>query len=228
MKSINENILVIVAHTDDEAIGLGGTLARHAKEGANIFGLSMTNGVDARVGSAAEDAKERRAAAQRAAKLIGLSWVDVDNFPDNRMDSVPILDVVRVIEKIKYSIKPVIIYTHSCADLNVDHRVVSQATLTAFRPQPGESWQEIRTFEIPSATDFGCRSVTNLFCPNLYINIEDTWATKAAALKEYQAEMRFAPHSRSLEGIENLAKLRGNQVGMRYAEAFEVIRKIVR
>ena len=228
MKPKNENILVIVAHSDDETIGLGGTLARHAKEGANIFGLSMTNGISARAGSTAEDENERRAAAQRAAKMIGLSWLEVDNFPDNKMDSVPILDIVRVIEKIKHSVKPVIIYTHSCADLNVDHRIVSQATLTAFRPQPDESWQELRTFEIPSATDFGHRSVTNLFCPNLYINIENTWATKVAALKEYQAEMRSAPHSRSLEGIENLAKLRGNQVGMRYAEAFEVIRKIVR
>ena len=228
LKTKKENILVIVAHTDDETIGLGGTIARHAKDGDNIFGIAMTNGVGARKSHNSLQINERKNAAQNAANLIGLKWLDVENFPDNAMDSVPILEVVRVIERVKSTINPTIIYTHSYADLNVDHRVVNQATITAFRPQPDEVWEEIRVFEIPSATDYGYKSTTGIFSPNLYINIESTWEIKRAALMSYMAEMRRAPHSRSLEGIEALAKIRGNQVVINYAEAFEVIRKIVR
>ena len=144
------------------------------------------------------------------------------------MDSIPLIEVVKFIEKAKENIKPKIIYTHSSSDLNIDHRIVSQATLTAFRPQPDEEWEEIRTFEVPSATDFAHKSITNSFSPNLYIDIKEKWKKKLCALKAYSSEMRKFPHSRSLEGVENLARYRGNQVGLEYAEAFEVIRKIER
>ena len=136
--------------------------------------------------------------------------------------------LVEVIEKAKFLVIPTLVYTHSSADLNVDHRVVSQATLTAFRPQPNEVWQEIRTFEIASATDYGHKSITNLFYPNLYVDITGTWEKKLAALNEYKMEMRDAPHTRSFEGLENLAKHRGNQVGLKYAEAFEVGRLFIK
>ena len=123
---------------------------------------------------------------------------------------------------------PDIIYTHSQADLNVDHRIVNQAVFTAFRPQPNETWEEIRSFEIPSSTDYSHPSVTSQFIPNLYINIDSTWHLKLLALKKYHLEMRPNPHSRSYEGLEGLAKLRGFQVGVKMAEAFEIIRKIER
>ena len=144
------------------------------------------------------------------------------------MDSIPLLDIIKFIEKTKILIKPKIIYTHSASDLNIDHRIISQATLTAFRPEEKEIWQEIRTFEVPSSTDYGHKAITNSFHPNLYINITDSWNKKLIALNVYSGEMRNAPHARSTEGIENLAKYRGNQVGLYYAEAFEVIRKIIR
>ena len=99
-------------------------------------------------------------------------------------------------------------------------------TMTAFRSPPNEEWEEIRTFEVRSATDYAHLSITNSFIPNLYIDIKEKWETKLNALKAYSIEMRDFPHSRSFEGIENLAKYRGNQVDLEYAEAFEVIRKI--
>ena len=222
-------VLVVVAHTDDEALGLGGTIAKHVENGSTVYGVSMTDGVGAR-GKTGDDEeiKVRTQASINAGKILGLTWLEGGSFPDNAMDSVPLLAVTKVIEKAKALIKPTLVYTHSSADLNVDHRVVSQATLMAFRPQSNEIWQEIRTFEIASATDYGHKSITNSFCPNLYIDITGTWKKKLAALKEYQMEMRDAPHARSFEGLENLAKHRGNQVGLYWAEAFEIIRKIER
>jgi LmbE family N-acetylglucosaminyl deacetylase len=224
----NFNVLVIVAHTDDETIGLGGTIAKHVENGDFVYGVSMTDGVGARGEEIENKIKIRSQASLNAGKILGLTWIEGGCFPDNAMDTIPLLAVTKVIEKAKSLVTPTLIYTHSAADLNVDHRVVCMATLTAFRPQPDEVWQEIRTFEIASATDFGHKSLTNTFNPNLYINIKQTWGKKLMALNEYGSEMRNTPHTRSFEGLENLAKHRGHQVGLHYAEAFEIIRKIER
>lgn len=229
MNSTNKRtVLVVIAHTDDEALGLGGTIAKHVENGDSVFGISMTNGLGARGEENEAGVKLRTQASINAGKILGLTWIEGGSFPDNAMDTVPLLAVAKIIEKAKSLVNPTIVYTHSSADLNVDHRVVSQATLTAFRPQPNEVWEEIRTFEIASSTDYGHKSITNIFYPNLYVDIKHTWDKKLAALNEYRIEMRDAPHTRSFEGLENLAKYRGNQVGLYYAEAFEIIRKIER
>lgn len=221
-----ETVLITVAHSDDETLGAGGTLARHVKAGDRVFGLSLTDGVGARTSAEMSDSIDRAAAAKRAAAVIGFQWLEPGDFPDNEMDRVSLLSIVRVLEKAKAETRPTIVYTHSPADLNIDHRLVCEAVLTAFRPQPGETCREIRTIEIPSATDFGHPSVTGVFRPNLFVDISAHWDVKKAALECYRTEMRAAPHSRSLEGVRNLACLRGNQVGLDMAEAFEVLRKI--
>jgi LmbE family N-acetylglucosaminyl deacetylase len=227
-KSKNKNILVVVAHTDDETLGLGGTIARHSSMGDNVYGIAMTDGVSARNNRTNQKIKIRKKASISAGKIIGLKWIRGGSFADNGMDNVPLLKIIKVIENAKSKINPSLIYTHCSNDLNIDHRIVCEATLTAFRPQPNESWTEIRTFEVPSSTDYGHRSITGFFHPNLYVNISNTWDKKLKALTKYKMEMRDKPHSRSLEGLKNLAKYRGNQVGLQYAEAFEIIRKIQR
>jgi len=223
-----EVVLVVSAHTDDETLGVGGTIAKHVKQGHRVYGISMTDGVGARDDQISERIKIRKQASINAAAILGMEWIEGGNFPDNAMDTVPLLSVTKMIEQVKNKVRPTIIYTHSPADLNIDHRVVAQATLTAFRPQPNEIWKEIRAFEIASATDYGQMDVTAAFMPNLSVCIEETWPMKLKALMEYKEEMREAPHSRSLEGLENLAKYRGNQVGLKMAEAFQVLRKIER
>ena len=143
------------------------------------------------------------------------------------MDSYPILEIIKCIELIKDEYNPCLVYTHSGADLNIDHRVLSNAVLTAFRPQPKEACREIRLFEVPSATDYGVSEINGNFTPNLYVGIHiNYWEAKLKALKAYKKEIKAYPHSRSIESIKNLAKLRGNQVGLEMAEAFQIIRKI--
>ena len=221
-------VLVVVAHTDDETLGLGGTIARHVESGDIVYGVSMTDGVSARGVADGKEVEVRSQASLNAGRILGLNWLEGGNFPDNAMDTVPLFEVIKLIEKAKSKVMPTLIYTHSSADLNIDHRIVSEATLTVFRPQSNEIWQELRTFEVASATDYGHKSVTGIFYPNLYVDITNFWEKKLAALRMYEMEMRNAPHSRSFEGLENLAKQRGNQVGIYYAEAFEIIRKIER
>lgn len=224
----HDRVLVIVAHTDDETLGAGGVLARHSASGDRVFGYSLTDGVGARDPEGAEAARSRAEAARKAASILGFEWLDPGDFPDNALDSVPLLSIVKQLEAVKRLVDPGIVYTHSPADLNIDHTIVARAVLTAFRPQPGETWRELRAIEVPSATDYGHRGVTGTFQPNLYVDVTDTWPRKREALACYAAEMRDAPHSRSIEGVETLARLRGNQVGLQMAEAFEVIRRIER
>ena len=142
------------------------------------------------------------------------------------LDNEPLLEIIKSIEKSKNIIQPNLVYSHSGGDLNIDHRILANAVLTAFRPEPNQSCKEIRLFEISSATDFGNEDITGKFIPNLFIDISSTWDDKEKALLAYKDELKVFPHSRSLEGIKNLAKLRGNQVGLKMAEAFQVIRKI--
>ena len=221
-------ILIVVAHTDDEALGMGGTIARHKEVGDKIYAISMTDGVESREESSHGAIAERLSAAKEAAKELGFEWLSGGNFPDNSMDTVGILKIARKIEATKKLINPHIIYTHSHADLNIDHQITSKAVLTAFRPQPSEIYEEIRAFEVPSATDYGSGSITGCYQPNLFIDITKTWYKKLKALNCYAQEMRDPPHTRSLEGLENLAKLRGNQCGVHLAESFEILRKIQR
>lgn len=225
----NKTVLVIVAHTDDETIGAGGAISKHVERGDSVFAIAMTDGVSSRnLKYPLDSSFNRHESSINASKVLGFKWLDSGQFPDNEMDTISLLSVVKFIEKAKELIKPHLIYTHSSADLNIDHQIVSLATLTAFRPEPKEIWTEIRTFEIPSATDFGHKSATNIFSPNLFINISTTFQKKIDALNAYSQELKEKPHSRSIEGIQNLAMLRGNQSGLDLAEAFEIIRKIER
>ena len=223
---IGKNILVIVAHSDDETIGMGGTIRKHVLAGDKVHVVAMTNGVGARELTNKQVVKKRQTSAIKASKILGFTWLKEYSFQDNAMDKYELLEVVKCVEKAKSKVSPEIVYTHSGADLNVDHRVVSNAVLTAFRPQPDELCREIRTFEVASATDYGHESITNRFIPNLFIDMSEYWLEKKKALACYSEEMKDYPHSRSIDALENLARLRGNQVGLLMAEAFQVLRKI--
>ncbi len=218
---------MIIAHPDDETLGVGGTIARYVDEGRRVHVLSLTDGVGAR-GPSRNAATVRARAADRAAAILGFEWLDGASFPDNALDTVPLLDIVTAIERAKKKAKPTIVYTHFPHDLNVDHRIVCQAVMTAFRPQPGEICADIRACEIPSSTDYGAAIAPSSFTPNIAVAIAHTWRKKLKALQAYAEEMRPFPHSRSYEALEALAVYRGATVGLPMAEAFQMLRMIER
>ena len=223
---MKNKVLVVVAHSDDETFGMGGTLKKHANNKDDVFVVSMTDGVSSRNKQSKKIISERKKSSLNAGKILGFKWKNCFDFPDNALDSIPMINLIKSLEEVKDSVSPNIVYTHSSKDLNIDHRIISQAVQTVFRPQPNEICREIRLFEVPSATDFGHESIIGRFVPNLFIDITETWSNKLSALKAYSSEIKDYPHSRSFEAIENLAKIRGNQNGLIMAEAFQIIRKI--
>lgn len=225
---MTQSILVIASHADDETIGCAGTILRHISEGDEVSMITMTNGTSARANSTKRDLDLRKKNAKAAISYLGINWIAEGNFPDNSMDTVPLLSIIHFLEKEIDQINPDIIYTHSLSDLNIDHKITAHAVLTTFRPEPESTFSEIRLFEVPSSTDFSVPQMAGNFEPNLFIDIEKYWEGKMKALQYYKDEIKPYPHSRSLRKIENLAELRGGQSGLVKAEAFEVIRKIYR
>jgi LmbE family N-acetylglucosaminyl deacetylase len=219
-----KRILVVAAHPDDEVLGCGGTLARHAGEGDAVYALFMTDGVGAR--GSKDGRSERQELAAKASKVLGMKQTSYHNFPDNAMDCMPLLDVVKVIEKAVHTLKPHIIYTHHAGDLNVDHGVTARAVLASCRPLPDSSVEAIYGFEVLSSTEWAGPAPEGAFCPAHFVSIEKEFGAKMKALRAYAAEMREFPHARSYEAVEALTTLRGTQVGVKKAEAFSVMRTI--
>ncbi len=221
-------ILVVVAHSDDETLGCGATLRRHATDGDEVFALHLTDGIGARLDQDDELTTDRVKSSEAAASILGFKWIQRGTFPDNRLDSIPLLEVVKFIESAKQSIQPDLVYTHNGSDLNIDHRVAFQATLTAFRMLSGEVCTEIRTFEVPSSTEWSDIQIASTFIPELFVCAESTWDAKVQALHSYEKELRAFPHPRSVVGIDALSRFRGMQSGLMRAEAFRTVRRITR
>jgi LmbE family N-acetylglucosaminyl deacetylase len=221
-KKMSKIILVVASHSDDEALGCGGTIARHVKSGDKVHLIFMTNGVGSR-NVKIEEVDRRKSAAQKSADILEASSIQQFDFPDNKMDTIALLDVVKAIEEVIDKLQPEIIYTHHIGDLNIDHQITHKALITACRPQSGFCVKEIYTFEIPSSTEWNTPGVEP-FSPNVYIDITDYIDIKKQALEVYSKEMRQPPHSRSIDNTIRLNALRGNSVGVDYAEAFMLIR----
>ena len=227
MKKKIKSALIVVAHRDDEILGCGGTIAKLIEDKYKVYAISMTNGVSSRVRSSKKEIDQRYKNSLKAAKLIGFNWLNKisGDFADNAMDSEPLLNIVKVIEKAKKITNPEIVITHYPEDLNIDHQIVSSATLTAFRPKTNQTCKKIISFEVPSSTDFAIYK-KNFFKPNYFVDIQKFWNKKKLGLDAYKDEMLKYPNSRSLKGLKNLAHYRGNQVGLNMAEAFQILRII--
>lgn len=223
MKS--RHVLVIAAHPDDELLGVAGTLALHVEKGDSVSVAILGQGVLSRENGAREELAVLQAQSRAAAEIIGIKEVVFEDLPDNAFDTVGMLQVAKMVERLVTRFRPDIIYTHHAQDLNVDHRMTNQAVITACRPCASHVPAEIYTYETLSSTEWQSK-LHEPFRPNVYVDIASTLEKKLAALAEYHSEMRPYPHARSLEGIRILAQYRGLESGYTAAEAFHLERRL--
>lgn len=224
------NVLIVAAHPDDELVGCGGTAARLAREGNSVYIAILGEGITARA-SKREDAdssalNQLRERSRRVADLLGAKELSLHDLPDNRFDSVPLLDVIKVVEGLIERWRPNVVYTHHGGDLNVDHQVVSRAVLTATRPVAGHSVQELYMFEIASSTEWAFQQLAPAFRPNVFVDIESTLQLKLQGMRMYESEAREFPHPRSERALTAIAHRWGSVSGRKAAEAFEAVRLI--
>jgi LmbE family N-acetylglucosaminyl deacetylase len=226
-------VLVVAAHPDDEVLGCGGTMALMAAKGHPVHVLMLADGESSRVaklarGEVAGQMDARNSAADAACAILGCASVEVLDLPDNRLDGIEMLDIVKLIEQAVLKHAARIVLTHHAGDVNIDHRIVHDAVIAACRPQPGHPVDELLFFEVPSATEWRPPGSGLAFHPSWFVDISTTLDIKMAALDVYRNEMRPFPHARSVEAVQALARWRGASVGVAAAEAFMLGRKIIR
>ena len=226
------NILVVASHPDDEVLGCGGTIAAHADAGDVVDVVIVVEGATSRyakrdVGAQAEALSALQQSACDAAAVLGARKPHFLGLPDNRLDGMELLEVIKPIEALINELKPQVIYTQHGGDLNVDHRIVHQAVVTACRPASGAFVRAIYGYETASSTEWASANMGGVFHPARFVDISKMLERKRNALKCYASEMRPFPHARSLEGVEALARWRGVSAGLEAAEAFTVVREIV-
>jgi LmbE family N-acetylglucosaminyl deacetylase len=224
--------MVVAAHPDDEVLGCGGTIARHADSGDHVQLLIVAEGSTSRqqqrdrvqVGA---ELSALAQAAQTAGTILGAASVELLDLPDNRLDSLDRLDVIKLIEERIARYQPEVVYVHHAGDVNIDHRRLHEAVVTACRPTPGHVVRRLLSFEVASSTEWQPAGSAPAFHPNWFVDISDQWERKRVALAAYASEMRSWPHARSIEAVEHLARWRGAQVGVQAAEAFCLLRQVV-
>ena len=224
-----QSILILAAHPDDEVLGCGGTIAKLAEKGATIHVAFLADGISSRTGNAeaqSDGLTSRRAAAQKACDILGVKSVSFGEFPDNRMDTVTLLDITKALEELIAMHQSEVVFTHHAGDVNIDHRRIPEAVVTACRPQRDHPVKTLLCFEVPSSTEWQLPGSAPVFAPNWFVDISDTLERKLAALNAYSAELRDWPHPRSRQGIEHLAHWRGATVGVNAAEAFMLGRQL--
>jgi LmbE family N-acetylglucosaminyl deacetylase len=227
---MNKSTLIIVAHPDDEVLGCGGTIAKMTSEGVNVHVAFLADGVFSRESGQKDqniELKHRRAAAQQACDMLGVKTVSFSDFPDNKMDVSPLLDIVKSVEELISKHQPSTLFTHHCGDVNIDHRRIHEAVVAACRPQKGHPVKKILTFEVASSTEWQLPYSAPSFLPNYFVDISRTLDKKMAALNSYAKELRPWPHPRSLKAVAHLAHWRGATVGVEAAEAFMLGRQLL-
>ena len=232
MQKNKNTVLVVAAHPDDEVLGCGGAITKHTQNGDQVYILILSEGATSRNLERdrqlfQSELSSLATAAHQANKILGVNSLFLYDFPDNRMDSCNLLDIVKTIEQAIDQYQPQIVYTHHAGDVNIDHQITHQATVTACRPIPNQTVQTLLFFEIPSSTEWQASGSALPFIPNWFVDISETLECKLKALKAYESEMRPYPHPRSLEAVDYLAHWRGATIGVNAAEAFMLGRHLV-
>ena len=230
----NKKIMIVVAHPDDELLGLGATMNKIIEEynvqtHVVILGEGITSRADSRDTSKWEkELKRHKKNIKNAQKAIGYHSINTYDFPDNRFDTVALLDIIKVIEKEKKDFIPDVIFTHHGGDLNIDHQRTFEAVITACRTMQDEIVKVIMTFETPSGTEWRASTDPKHFIPNLFIEVsKENIDAKIKAMECYDFEKRSFPHPRSPEALRILAQRWGIALGCMYSEAFCLVRCLI-
>ncbi len=214
-------VLVFAPHNDDEVLGVGGTLAKYAGQGHEVFVCEVTKS------KTEEEIKEERTEALNAHKLLGVKETIFLDFPVVRLRETPLIELNSAMLKVVDHIKPNIAFIPHKGDMHMDHAVVSHSAMVALRPINNLKVDHIFAYETLSETEWNIPTVDNAYLPNIWSDISQTIEIKKQAMNCYKSQLKPPPHPRTLEIIEALAKLRGSTIGVPYAESFMQIRSII-
>lgn len=214
-------VLVVAPHPDDEVLGCGGVMARHADSGDEVHVVVVTRGAP----EIEELVKRVREEAERAHRLLGVVGTRYLDFYAPRLDAVPIHEVADALSQAVSDLRPELIYIPHHGDLHVDHRVAFQAALVAARPIRNSSVRTIMAYETLSETEWSPPG-PDVFGPTVFTDVSMQMERKLEAMKCFASQLQEFPHPRSIQTLQALATFRGASVGFPAAEAFALIRDL--
>jgi LmbE family N-acetylglucosaminyl deacetylase len=225
-----KTVLVLAAHPDDEVLGCGGTIARRSRDGDDVHIAILGEGITSRFQNREEadrtELERLHERSREAGRIVGATQVSLFGLPDNRFDSIALLDIVKIIEGLIDRLEPSVVYTQHGGDLNIDHNLLYRATLTATRPMANCPVRELYAYEVASSTEWAFQKFEPAFRPNTFVDISDTLESKISAMEVYESEARAFPHPRSPEALRAQARRWGSASGLQAAEAFELVRAV--
>ncbi len=217
------NVLVVAAHPDDEVLGVGGTIPLIKRNGGNVTVLIVTDGSTTQYNNDKDMLLRKFNQAQEASRILGSDEIIQWDFPDMRLDTV---EHYKLNQAFEFLIKKKgfdTVFTHNIDDINMDHQIIFKSVLVATRPTPGQTVKQLLSYYVSSSTEWGAYNERTVFCPNYYININETIEIKLEAMRVYDDELREYPHPRSIEAIRMRAAVYGCEVGFKYAEPFKIV-----
>ena len=220
------NVLIIAPHPDDEVLGCGGTIAKRASQGHNVYVCVVTKGGEPLFHE--KDVEQVRSECREADRLLGVKETFFLDYPAVRLEEVPRYLLNNGILKAVQSVRPDEVYLPHRGDMQLDHKMIVDAAMVALRPKYEHVISRIYSYETLSETGWDLPNVVNEFIPTVYEDIMETMGKKLAAMRVFQSQLADFPAARSLEAIEALAKYRGAMVNVRAAEAFMLVREIKR
>jgi len=225
-----EKVLVVVAHPDDEVLGMGGTIAKLTEAGKEVNVLIVTDGCTAQYRdkpNLMQILEEKKKQTRNAMEILGVKSVIYGDLFDMKLDVTAHIEINQIIEKAINDLQPDAVFTHFWGDVNLDHRRIYESVLVAVRPVYGQIVKELYCFEVPSSTEWNVQQVITVFLPNVYVDISNVKDRKYAAFAEYHQELREYPHPRSIEYLKRRDELHGLECGIGAAERFMLLRRIV-
>lgn len=218
-------VVVIAAHPDDELLGAGGTLARHVRAGDEVHAIVVADGAGSRYPAELVSSLEKQA--RRASEVIGFTSLQFLQLPDQRLDTIPLIELTQRLEGVLDEIGPDTVYTHFPEDVNTDHGLVARGAWTACRPYARPRVRKFAVFETPSSTEWAWSMPGTDFRPSLFVDVTDTLEAKIAAMECYETELRDYPHPRSSRALRERAAYWGSHIGRLAAEPFIVLREVI-
>ncbi|SEW44466.1 N-acetylglucosaminyl deacetylase, LmbE family [Chitinophaga sp. YR573] len=219
------NVVIISAHPDDEVLGAGGTLLKHAVAGDNIYWLIITN-IAVNTGFSEERVRSRQIEIEEVAKRLRIKKTFKLDYPTMSLSSSSLLTMVPEISKVFEETKPEIIYCLNRSDAHSDHRVVFDAVASCTKSFRYPYIKRVLMYECISETEFAPALPEKAFIPNYYVDISAYLEEKLDIMKLYASELGDHPFPRSLDNIKALAHFRGATAGVQYAEAFQLLKYI--
>ena len=212
-------VLVFAPHNDDEVLGVGGTIAKYAAEGHAVYVCEITSGLNAKI---------LQMEAEKAHQILGVKETLHMNLPAVKLKNMDVSEINDSISNVIKRINPEIVFTPFIGDMHIDHREVTESVLVATRPIDNSSIKTVYMYETLSETGWNIPNSDRSFIPDTWIDITDYIDHKINAMKCFESQIKEYPNPRSEASIKAMAMYRGSTVSIEYAEAFMLIRNIIR